>query len=255
MSGQPVDQSQSQAETPFKPRRRLWLMRHGAVRYFSSDRQGPNWHQAELTPEGQTQCEAARIYFSGETFDRVLTSSLPRTRQTAERVVPGAHLTSDPDLREIEPAHPELILEKSQGDPVRLELMMKKALGPPLGPNDQFMHGELLSDFRTRVTGGIQRLIDDPSWNQALVVVHSVVLRVLLAEFLQAPLDLVPHLEQDAGCINLVEICGTRHPLVRLINYTPALPRKDGLKASTLEMYVDEWKKSAFQAQSQALKD
>ncbi len=232
--------------TPVKPRRRLWLMRHGAVRYFSTDRQGPNWHQAELTEEGQLQCEAARIYFAGQKFDKVLISSLPRTRQTAERVVPGMELCSDGDLREIEPAQPDHILEKAKGDPVQLEALMKKALGPPLGPNDHFMFGERLGDFQTRVKGAIWRLIDDPSWTQALVVVHSVVLRVLLAEFLLAPLDLVSHLEQDAGCINLVEICDTRHPLVRLINYTPALPTKEGLNSSSLEMYVEEWRKTAM---------
>ncbi len=220
-------------------------MRHGAVRYFSSDRQGPNWHQAELTEEGKLQCEAARTYFAGLKFDKVLTSSLPRTRQTAERVVPGLELFSDFDLREIEPAQPEHILEKANGEPAKLEALMKKALGPPLGPNDLFMYGERLGDFQTRVKRGIGRLLEDPSWSQALVVVHSVVLRVLLAEFLLAPLDLVPHLEQDAGCINLVEICDSRHPLVRLINYTPALPAKEGLNSSSLEMYVEEWRKTA----------
>lgn len=225
------------------PRRRLWLMRHGAVRYFSGDRQGPNWHQAELTTEGKDQCEAARNYFAQLKMDKVFTSSLPRTHQTAERVIPGATLFPDADLREIEPAHPELILEKSGGDPRQLETMMRKALGPPLLQDDQFMHGERMGDFRDRVVGAINRILADDSWNQALVVAHSVVLRVLLAHFLKAPFDLVPHLEQDAGCINLVEVCSTRHPLVRLINFTPALPTKEGLWSSSLEMYIDEWRK------------
>ncbi len=232
--------------TPLKPRRRLWLMRHGAVRYFSPDRQGPNWHEAELTEEGQGQCDAAKAFFAGHQFDKVLISSLARTRQTAERVVPGRELTLDPDLREIEPAQPEYILEKAKGDPAKLEALMKMALGPPLGANDHFMFGERLGDFQNRVKRGITRLIEDPNWTQALVVVHSVVLRVLLADFLMAPLDLVPHLEQDAGCINLVELCEVRHPLVRLINYTPNLPTKEGLNSSSLEMYVEECRKTAM---------
>jgi len=227
------------------PRRRLWLMRHGAVRYFSSDRNGPNWHKAELTPEGISQCEAARAYFADQKFDKVFTSSLPRTHQTAERVAPGSVLHQDPDLREIEPAHPEIILAKSQGDPRLLETMMRQALGPPLGLDEHFMHGERLGDFRQRVVGAVDRILDDPSWKTALLVAHSVVLRVLLANFLKAPLDLVPHLEQDAGCINLVEVCSVRHPLVRLINYTPALPSKEGLWSSTLEMYIEEWRETA----------
>lgn len=234
----------------YPPRRRLWLMRHGAVRYFSGDRQGPNWHEAELTREGVDQCDAARAYFSQQRFDKVFISSLPRTRQTAERVAPGAVLYPDPDLREIEPAHPEVILEKSKGDPRLLETMMRKALGPPLQPNDQFMHGERFADFHARVMGAIGRILADGAWQTALVVAHSVVLRVVLADFLKAPLELVPHLEQDAGCINLVEVCAVRHPLVRLINHTPALPCKEGLWSSTLEMYIDEWRNSARAASS-----
>ena len=42
-------------------------------------------------------------------------------------------------------------------------------------------------------------------------------------------------IEQDACCINLIDVADDGTPLVRLINFTPSNPLKAGMTLSTLE--------------------
>ena len=63
-------------------RRRIYLMRHAQVRYF----EGVRPEQVLLTDEGRRQAQAAATALAGVRFDRVLTSGLPRTLETARIV-------------------------------------------------------------------------------------------------------------------------------------------------------------------------
>ena len=53
--------------------------------------------------------------------------------------------------------------------------------------------------------------------------------------------QLLGAVEQDAGCVNLIEVSEAGEPLVRLINYTPANPLKRGMELSTLEMLYRQY--------------
>ena len=63
-------------------------MRHAQVAYFERD--GPAVHPQDvgLTAEGQEQARAAAAALGGIQFDRVVTSGLPRTLETARVVAP-----------------------------------------------------------------------------------------------------------------------------------------------------------------------
>lgn len=75
--------------------------------------------------------------------------------------------------------------------------------------------------------GTIRRIV--PIWQSisnaghtAIVVVAQAGLnRILLGHVLNLPIDDMLRLDQDAGCVNIIERNGTR-PWVRLINGTPA---------------------------------
>src|SRR5207248_548314 len=79
-------------------RRRLYVMRHAQVRYF----QGVHPEQVVLTDEGRRQAEAAAEELSAIRFDRVVTSGLARTLETAGIVARGAEPEHRYELREIE---------------------------------------------------------------------------------------------------------------------------------------------------------
>ncbi|MDQ3121221.1 MAG: histidine phosphatase family protein, partial [Actinomycetota bacterium] len=82
-------------------RRRLYLMRHGAVSYFAPDGRPVQEDGVGLNEMGRAQAEATRDLLRSVTFDRVLTSSLPRTVETARIVAPEAEIEEWPDLREL----------------------------------------------------------------------------------------------------------------------------------------------------------
>jgi broad specificity phosphatase PhoE len=70
-------------------RRRIYLMRHARVAYFEEGRPvQPD--TVLLTEEGREQARAAAAVLEGIRFDRVITSGLPRTLETARIVAPDS---------------------------------------------------------------------------------------------------------------------------------------------------------------------
>src|SRR6476620_845489 len=90
------------AMQPFPNRRRLYLMRHGEVNYFEQGRPAPP-EGVHLNEQGRAHAAAAALALADISFDRVVTSGLPRTLETAA-IVLGARtpvVEIVPELREI----------------------------------------------------------------------------------------------------------------------------------------------------------
>src|SRR5438445_12980563 len=90
---------------PKLARRRIYLLRHGDVSYF--DEQGRPFRPATvpLNQDGRLQAEAAARVLADVPLDRVVSSDLVRSTQTADVVTAGRplRLESCPEFREIEP--------------------------------------------------------------------------------------------------------------------------------------------------------
>ena len=82
-------------------RRRIYLMRHAAVAYFADGRP-VRPEDAEITAEGREQAAFTAAVLRDVPFDRVITSGLRRTVDTARLVAPRNEPEDWPDLREIE---------------------------------------------------------------------------------------------------------------------------------------------------------
>src|SRR4051794_8319590 len=88
-------------------RRRIFLMRHGAVSYFDAAGKPYLPETVPLNEAGRDQADAAGHAFAtaGVRFDRVIVSGLPRTVETADRVLAvtgqALELETWPDLCEI----------------------------------------------------------------------------------------------------------------------------------------------------------
>ncbi|HET8741618.1 MAG TPA: histidine phosphatase family protein, partial [Gaiella sp.] len=70
-------------------RRRLYLMRHGAVSYVDESGRLVPPDDVPLTAVGREQAEAARALLADVELDRVIASGLPRALETAALVAPG----------------------------------------------------------------------------------------------------------------------------------------------------------------------
>lgn len=218
---------------PPAPRRRLWLMRHGSVAYFGEGARA-SFGEAVLTDAGCRQADLAGEFLASRPIGLVITSGLPRAMQTAERVCPRATPVVDARWREIEPG----VWNPNQAPDPSLLPQVLAMLGPGLTRDSRFFGGESFGSLHDRVGEALGSLLSDASWHEALVVAHSVALRSALLHCLGGPLDGICRIEQDAGCLNLVEFDATGLPLVRLMNHTPPDGAKQDLRLSSLEDLV-----------------
>ena len=180
-------------------RRRIYLMRHAQVAYFEDGRPlRPDL--VPLTNEGREQAHAAATVLGGITFDRVVTSGLPRTVETAQIVAPTAQPEAWPDLREIEPGRLTDIPE----DEIERAFV---AVWRDVVPEDvRFLGGETIGSLLDRVLAALERLLADEHWDVLLAVLHGGVNRAILSYALTGGRAFLGNFEQSPGCINVLDV-------------------------------------------------
>ncbi|MDX6410627.1 MAG: hypothetical protein QOE91_143 [Gaiellaceae bacterium] len=191
-------------------RRRIYLMRHGAVSYFEGGRP-VHPHAVPLTEEGRAQARAAAGVLAEVTFDRVVTSGLPRTVETARIVAPSIEPESWPDLREIESGR-----LADLPDP---EAAFQRAFHGVVPEETAFLGGETIGALLDRVLPAISELLADESWDTLLAVLHGGVNRAILSHALTGERMFLGNFEQAPGCINVLDVGDDW--IVRAVNVAP----------------------------------
>lgn len=215
-------------------RRRLYLMRHGAVSYFAPDGQPVQPDEVGLNDEGRAQAEAARALLASIHFDRVLTSGLPRTHETARIVRPDAELEEWPDLRELRGA-------QLSGIPVdQLESEFVHAFRGIVPNHKRFLGGETIDELFDRVLPALERLLADKAWDTVLAVLHGGVNRAILSYALTGERLFLGHFEQAPGCINVLDV-GDEW-IVRAVNVAPHDILHTSTRLTTMEGYWEEFR-------------
>jgi broad specificity phosphatase PhoE len=207
-------------------RRRIYLLRHARVAYFENGRP-LRPESVPLTDEGREQARAAAAVLEGIEFDRVITSGLLRTIETARIVAPDAEPESWPELREIESGRLEDIPEDE------LERTFVEAWRDVVPEEAQFLGGESIGSLLDRVIPAIDRLVRDPDWDVLLAVLHAGVNRAILSYALTGGRVLLGNLEQSPACINVLDVGDDW--IVRAVNVTPADPAHLGSRLRTME--------------------
>jgi broad specificity phosphatase PhoE len=214
-------------------RRRIYLMRHGQVAYFEDGRP-LRQHQVPLTAEGREQAAAAARQLAGITFDRVVTSDLPRTVETARIVAPGVEPESWPELREIESGRLEEIPEDA------LEAAFVDAWRDVVPEETKFLGGETIGSLLDRVIPAVERLRADPEWDVLLAVLHGGVNRAILSYALTGGRALFGNFEQSPACINVLDVGDDW--VVRAVNQSPTDPAHLHNRLRTMEEYWKEFR-------------
>lgn len=213
-------------------RRRIYLMRHAAVRYF----EGLPPEEVQLTDEGRRQAEAARNALRGVRFDRVLTSGLPRTLTTAEIVAPALEHEVRPALREIESG------EIRGLDPEEVQAMMTTAFRGVVPLDTRFLGGETIAALLDRVLPEVDALLADESWDVALLVLHGGVNRAILSRAISGERTFLGGFEQTPGCINVLDVDADGAFIVRGVNFTAYDPvHANAPRLTTMEQLWAEY--------------
>lgn len=225
-------------------RRRLLLMRHGAVDYFDAQGRPYPPDDVPLTPQGVTQARAIgeALAAAGVTIDRALTSGLVRTRETAQHVLEAAELSPPlahwPDLQEIRGGR----LSAIRDDDLRDAFIA--AFEGPVPRDKRFLGGETIGQLIDRVLPALQRLLADDGWDTALLVAHGGVNRAVLSWFLTGRHEFLGGLAQDAGCLNVVDVGATpAASVVRVVNFCPLNTLRTETRLSTMEELLHKYLK------------
>ncbi|SFG63935.1 probable phosphoglycerate mutase [Duganella sp. CF458] len=234
-------------------RRRVFLMRHGSVTYFDEAGKPHLPETVPLNEAGRAQAAAAGQAFAadGIRFDRVIVSGLPRTVETALRVLAQTgqqiELESWPELAEIRGG-------KLSGIPDdQLREAFTGAFEGVVPEQRRFLGGESVGELMDRIHPAIARLLADESWDTVLLVLHGGVNRAILSYALTGGQRLfLGNLSQAAGCINALDVGQARHDwIVRFSNYAPAAPLHSATRSTTMEQLFNEYAKSRLPSRPQ----
>jgi broad specificity phosphatase PhoE len=226
-------------------RRRIFLMRHGSVTYFDESGKPYQAESVALNAQGRAQASAAGQVFAGDKvrFDRVIASSLPRTLETARRVLDetGQDIAIDswPELDEIRGGRLSNIPDTELRD------AFTGAFEGMVGDDKRFLGGESVGELMDRIHPAIARLRFDPHWDTVLLVLHGGVNCAILSLALTGQRIFLGALAQSAGCINALDV-GLEEAdwVVRFVNYSPPAPLQGGARTTTMEALYEQYKKS-----------
>ena len=187
-------------------------MRHGEVSYYDDGRP-VHPDGVPLTLAGCEQAEAAADALAGIEFDRVVTSNLPRTVETARIVAPGIEPEAWPELRELTSGRlADFSVEELEG-------MFLGAFKDVVPEDARFLGGETIGSLYDRVITALERLLGDTSWDVVLAVLHGGVNRAILSYALTGGRTFLGNLEQAPACINVLDVGDDW--IVRAVNVTP----------------------------------
>jgi probable phosphoglycerate mutase len=219
-------------------RRRIYLMRHGAVDYFRADGSAAPPQGVPLNANGREQADAAGRLFAdgGIRFDAVLTSGLPRTLETATRVLaasgqPALPMVADDRLQEI------LFGDVAAIPRDQLESAFTRAFDVRSNVEDhRFLGGESIGELLDRVLPAFDAVLQRDDWRCLLMVLHGGVNRALLARAATGQRSFLGRIEQGPGCINIIDAPpGTDSLVLRGVNLTPMQWLQQNERLTTME--------------------
>jgi probable phosphoglycerate mutase len=191
-------------------RRRIYLLRHGQVAYFVEGRPvDPD--SVPLTREGRRETKETAAALSEITFDRVITSGLPRAEETARIVAPETEPEAWPELREIATGR---LADLS--DPEGAFLGAYRGVVPT---DEEFLGGETIGSLLDRAVPALERLAGESGWDIALVVAHGGTIRALLSYALTGGRAFLGNFELAPASISIIDVGDDW--IVRAVNVTP----------------------------------
>lgn len=223
-------------------RRRLFILRHGHVSYFTADGQPLNPKLAPLTADGRMQAGAAADLLTGSHLERIVCSGLPRTIQTAEILAAphGLAVEIDEDFREVRGG-------RLDGIPLEDREIAYVRAFENATTSGRFAGGDSFAEVRDRAITALERYLVAPGWTNAALVAHDGINRMILSWACGADLSAMSAFEQDYACINILDVdveMGERdgriqpvivRRMIRAANLTPYAAAKTGIHQTSLE--------------------
>lgn len=196
-------------------RTRIYLVRHGQVRGHEEKRYNGQG-EVPLTPEGQAQFGLLLMRLEKKPIKAVYTSDLSRCLEGAKLLAASHGLEPVPmeALRE---------LHIGQWEGKTWQELKEKHPEQWQARLDDILHyrvpgGETLLEMAERVRATLRGILDRHPGEDVAVVGHGGVNRVILLDAIGAPLDRLFHIEQDYGCLNVIDYYADGISVVKTLN-------------------------------------
>ena len=224
-------------------RRRIFLMRHGDVTYFDATGRAIDPINVPLNERGRAEATAAGRAFEAQQirFDKVIVSGLPRTLETAQRVL--AETAQEIEI-DVWPEWEEIRGGRlSNLPPKDFERAFLSVFDGIVPETTAFLGGETIGELMDRVVPPLQRLRDDASWDTALLVLHGGVNRALLSHAITGGGRMFfGHLSQTTGCINALDVGDKPGDwVIRALNHSPPSPLHASVRNTTMELLYEQF--------------
>jgi alpha-ribazole phosphatase/probable phosphoglycerate mutase len=198
-------------------RTRIYLVRHGQVEGYQEKRYNGQ-SNVLLTEIGKEQSERICARLSGLALQAVYSSDLCRSRYCARLIADGHDLdvVAEEALREINfgdwEGRPWVELQETYPQDWQRRLQDLT--------NYQVPGGESLQDTADRIRPVIRRIIENHPGGDVALVAHGGINRIILLDAIGAALEQAFSIEQDYGCLNIIDYQDDGRSVVRLLNGT-----------------------------------
>lgn len=216
--------------------RRIYLMRHGETLYQSEVSEGAIGNGA-LTERGHEQITAAALLFRGVPIDRVYASPLARAQETARIVAQEKDLDVllSPDIREITPDDAGTAGKSIADIFHEVQRFFKES---ETSWDEPYLGGESFRQVQERGVRFMNSVLSQDDWQTILVVAHGGINNALLAYATGVTSGRLFNIEQDFGCINIIDFVHGK-PFLRLANFTLYDQLKVKLRTHSLDVILN----------------
>ncbi len=181
---------------------RLYLVRHGRVAEGHTDRYHGN-NDIGLSPQGERQLTDLAHHLKSVPLSAVYATPLTRTQDGAARLCTGRDLEPQviPEFREIHFVVWEglTFAEIAERYPEELSARIQDI------KNFRIPEGESLLEVRKRAIPRLKTLLAEHPGESLALVAHAGVNRVILCDALSLPLENIFRLDQNYGCLNIID--------------------------------------------------
>lgn len=216
--------------------RRIYLMRHGETLYQSEVSEGAIGNGA-LTERGHEQIAAAALLFRGVPIDRVYASPLARAQETARIIAQEKDLDVllSPDIREITPDDTGTAGKSIADIFHEVQRFFKES---ETSWDEPYLGGESFRQVQERGVRFMNSVLSQDDWQTILVVAHGGINNALLAYATGVTNGRLFNIEQDFGCINIIDFIHGK-PFLRLANFTLYDQLKVKLRTHSLDVILN----------------
>ena len=182
-------------------RRRIYLFRHGDVSYV--DDRGNRVADAKavpLTDWGREQASLTGKALQKIPFDRAVSSSFPRSMETAQLILAG---------HDVEVEANDHFVEFQGNSEYRAALTdlneVAYAFRNAHLPGAAYNGGDIFEEVNARVCAGLDELIAEPDWETLALVAHGGINRLVIGWALGSGLSTFSAIDQNTACVNVID--------------------------------------------------